>query len=198
VDQFWAALKAQLSVIESDGSDQKVRWQGQCYSKWGEPRRCLIEAREHDAVRIACEWECSLELRGDQIGQFQAALEAAMEVCHADVAIHGEHWADEVETVSPRGMKEAVFLEEVNKIVTDEAPQVFAVVAEIGDRIDAMVTVWCVKFSDHTEVISAGLNGVRGSFHSVERALKLLSAGDEAKLRLVSVTEAQKQVKTAA
>ena len=80
VDQFWAALKAQLSVIDSGGSDQEVRWQGECYSKWGEPRCCLIEAREHDAVRIACEWECSLELRGDQIGQFQAALDAAMKV----------------------------------------------------------------------------------------------------------------------
>jgi hypothetical protein len=202
VDQFWAALKAPLSVMESGGSNQEVRWQGQCYSKWGELRCCLIEAREHDAVRISCEWECSLELRGDQIGQFQAALEAAMEVCHADVAIHGEHWADDEtnkteETVSPRGMEEATFAEEINKMVAAEAPQMLALVAEIGDRVDAMITVWCVKFPDHTEVISAGPDGVRGSFSSVECAHKLLSAGGEAHLRLVSVADAQRQVKAA-
>lgn len=202
VDQFWAALKALLSAMESGGSDQEVRWQGQCYNKWGEPRCCLIEVREHDAVRITCECEYSLELRGDQIGQFQAALEAAMEVCHADVAIHGEHWADDEankaeETASPHGVEEAIFVEEINKMVAAEAPQMLALVAEIGDRVDAMITVWCVKFPDHTEVISAGPNSVRGSFSSVECAHKLLSAGLEAQLRLISVAEAQRQVKAA-
>jgi hypothetical protein len=205
--KFQAALNATLGTIKSGGSDKEVRWEGHCYNEWSELSDCLIEASEHDAVRIACvtaptdERDCSLELRGDQIEQFQATLAAAMEVCHADVAIHGEHWADDEadeteEVVSSRGMEEAVFVEEINKMVAAGAPKMFAMVAEIGDRVDAMITVWCVKFPDRTEVISDGPHGVRGSFQSLERARKLLSAGGKIKLRLVSVAEAQKQVKT--
>jgi hypothetical protein len=123
-----------------------------------------------------------------------------MEVCHTDVATHGEHWADDADepgAASPRGMEEPVFVEEINKMVVAGAPETFAMVAEIGDRVDAMVTVWCVRFPDRTEVISNGPHGVRDSFQSLERALKLLSAGGKAKLRLVSVAEAQKQIKAA-
>ena len=66
-------------------------------------------------------------------------------------------------------------------MVADEAPQMFALVAEIGDRVDAIITVWCVKFPDHTEVISAGPDGVRGSFSTPEHARKLLSAATKPK-----------------
>ncbi|MDQ2882162.1 MAG: hypothetical protein M3Y48_13320 [Actinomycetota bacterium] len=200
-DRFWTALETPRGVIDSGDSDQEVRWrwQGRCYSKWGEQKYCLIEGSAHDAVRIVCEWECAVELRGDQIGKFQAALAEAMKVCHTDAAIHGEHWADdeadETEAVSPRGIDEAEFVEMVNEMVAAEAPKMFALVAEIGDRVDAMITVWCVKLPDRIEVISVGSDGVRGIFHSVEHALKLLSAGGKTTLRLVSVAQAQRQVK---
>jgi hypothetical protein len=41
-------------------------------------------------------------------------------------------------------------------------------------------------------VISAGLDSVRGSFRSAKHALRLLSAGGNIKVRLVSVAEAGK------
>jgi hypothetical protein len=201
VDQFQAALEATLGVINSGGPDNPARWEGHCYSRWGELLCCRIEATQHDAVRISCvavrtgRWrEWSFELREDQIGEFQAALAAAMEVCHTDVSTHGEHWADdEAEVVSPHGMEETPFAREINKMVSAEAPETIAVVAEIGDRVDAMITAWCFTFPDLTHVISAGPDGVRGTFSTPEQALKLLSAGGKAKLRLVSAAEAQKQ-----
>ena len=206
VTKFQLALDATLGMIVSDGSDKAARWEGRCYNSWDELSDCLIEVSEPGTVRISCvtaqtgERECSLELSQEHIGEFQGALAAAMEVCHADVAIHGEHWADDEsdeteETVPPRGMKESVFAEEINKMVAAEAPKIFALVAEIGDRVDAMITGWCVDLPDRTEVISVSTNGARGNFRSVEHARKLLSAGGKVKLRPVSVTETQKQVK---
>jgi hypothetical protein len=206
VDQFRDGLEATLSVIKINGPDEPVRWVGHCYSRWGGLLCCLIEAAQHEVVRISCvaarigrrgEW--SFELRENQIGEFQAALTAAMKVCHTDIATHREHWADDEvdETEAPRGMEETPFAREINKMVAAEAPETIAVVAEIGDRVDAMITAWCFSFPDHAEVISAGPDGVRGSFSTPQRALKLLSAGGEATLRLVPVTEAQEQAKAA-
>jgi hypothetical protein len=48
-------------------------------------------------------------------------------------------------------------------------------------------------FPGRTEVISASPDGVRGSFSTPQQALKLLSAGGNAQLRLVSADDAQKQ-----
>jgi hypothetical protein len=130
-DQFQAALEATLGMIKSGGPANPVRWEGHCYSSWNELMRCLIEATQYDAVRISCAlrstcWkEFSLELRQDQIREFQTALAAAMEVCHTDVATHGEHWADDADepgAASPRGMEEPVFVEEINKMVVAGAP----------------------------------------------------------------------------
>lgn len=206
-DQFQAALEATLGITKANELEESVRWEGHCYSRWDEPMSCLIEATQHDAVRISCvlpsTWckEFSLELREDQIREFQAALAAAMQVCRTDGATHAEHWAhdetEETEVVSPCGMEETVFTCEINKMVAADAPETIAVVAEIGDRVDAMITAWCFAFPDHAEVISAGPHGVRGSFSTPEHARKLLSAGGKTKLRLVSATEAHKQAKAA-
>jgi hypothetical protein len=207
VDQFQAALAATLGRIKAGGPDKPVRWEGHCYNSWDELLCCLIEATDHDAVRISCVLpstggqECFLELRKEHIEEFQAALAAAMEVFHTDVATHGEHWnddeVDETETVSPRGIEETVFVREVDRMIATDAPQMLALVEEIGDCADAITIAWCLEFPDHAEVISAGPDHIRGSFCSAERARTLLSAGDKAKIRLVSVAEAQQQVKTA-
>lgn len=202
VIKFQVALEAILGMIEAGGSNEAARWQGHCYNSWGELGDCLIEVSKPDTVRVSCvtaqtsERECSLELQQEHIGQFRAALAASMGIFHADVAIHGKHWADdETEGLPPRGMKEADFVEEINKMVATHAPQTLALVAEIGNRVDAMTMAWCVKFPDRTEVISDGPDGVRGSFHSVERAIRVLSAHGKVKVRVVSVTDAQKRIK---
>ncbi len=148
------------------------------------------------------EQECSLELRDNQIEQFQATLAAAMDVCHTDIPIHGERWADEEEAdetgaLPPCGMEESTFIQEINKMVAADAPEMLALVEEIGDRVDAITIAYCLAFPDHAELISTGSDCVRGSFRSAERARRLLSAGDKAKVRLVSVTEAQKQANAA-
>lgn len=207
VDQFQAALEATLGRIKAGGPDKPVRWEGHCYTAWDELMCCLIETTHHDAVRISCvlrsTWwkEFSLELREEHIEEFQAALAAAMEVFHTDVATHGERWnddeADETETVSPRGIEETVFVREVDRMVATDAPEILALVEVVGDCADAITIAWCLEFPDHAEVISAGPDRIRGSFCSAERARRLLSAGDKAKIRLVSVAEAQKQVKAA-
>ncbi|MDQ3764836.1 MAG: hypothetical protein M3460_25945 [Actinomycetota bacterium] len=204
-DQFRAGLEATLSMINIAKPDKTVRWEGHCYNKWAEPSNCLIETTKHNAVRISCtllgEQDWRLELRENHIRTFQDALAKAMKVFHADIAIHGQHWADEeadqTEAASPCAMEESIFAQEINKMVAAEAPEVLALVEEIGDRVDAITIAYCLAFPDHVEVISAGPDRIRGSFRSAERARTLLSAGDKAKVRLVSVTEAQKQLKAA-
>jgi hypothetical protein len=90
-------------------------------------------------------------------------------------------------------MEETTFTQGINKMVAADAPETIAMVAEIGHRVDAMITAWCFVFPGHTEVISASPDGVRGSFSTPQQALKLLSAGGKAQLRLVSADDAQKQ-----
>jgi hypothetical protein len=201
--KFQAALEV-LGTIRDGGSPQAARWEGGCYNKWREPSDCLIEATQQDVVRIACvatgDRDWSLQLRNDQIGKFQVALAEAMEVFRMDLAIHGERWADEdeeAEVVSPCGMEEADFVRKINEMVAEDAPETIALVAEIGDRVDAMRIGYCLKLPHHATVIIDGPDHVRGSFSSVERACKLLSAGGKIKIRSVSVAEAQRQVKAA-
>jgi hypothetical protein len=201
--QFQAALEATLGTSRDGGSHQAACWEGGCYNKWREPSNCLIEATQQDVVRISCvatgERKWSLQLRKDQIGKFQAALAEAMKVFRIDLATHGEHWAnedEETEVMSPCGIEEADFIQKINEMVAEDAPETIALVAEIGDRVDAMRIGYCLKLPDHAAVIIDGPDHVRGSFSSVERACKILSAGGKIKIRSVSVAEAQKQVKT--
>jgi hypothetical protein len=206
VSQFQTGLECTLAMINAGASDEAARWEGRCYNRWGEPSRYQIKvATQRHAVYIACvavgERECCIELRKNQIGQFQATLAAAIQVCQTDLVIHGEHWADdeadETEAVPPQGMEESVFTQEINEMVAAEAPPIFAGVAEIEDRSDAVITAWGLKLPGRVEVVSAGPDGARGRFCSLEHARTLLSANGKIKYRIVSVAEAQKQTKAA-
>lgn len=205
VSQFQTGLECTLGMINAGVSDNAARWEGQCYNRWGEPSRYLIRVTQHHAVHIACvavgERECSLELRKDQIEQFQATLAAATQVFQTNLAIHSQHRvddeADKTEAVLPQGTEESVSTQEINEMVAAEAPPIFAGVAEIEDRSDAIITAWGLKLPDRVEVVSAGPDGARGSFCSLEQTCKLLSANGRIKYRIVSVTEAQKQTKAA-
>jgi len=77
---------------------------------------------------------------------------------------------------------EEEFAQEVAELVADEAPRVFALVEEYGERVDGRVIAWGMTFDDHAEVVSVG-HGLRGTFPSAERARRAFSR--RAKIRLV-------------
>jgi hypothetical protein len=208
VGKFQVVFDSAIDMTMGGAAGDDFQRQGmlQCYSKAGELRICLIEAC-HGALRITCtealtpRQDCFLELRGEQVGEFRIAFDAAVKVSQEDTAIHSEIWADDAkeddtEGLSPLG-NDAQFTAEINTMITDEAPSVFALVEEVGDRVDAAIIAWGMAFPDHAEIMSAGRHGVRGVFRSAERARKLLSANDKIKVRLVWVTTAQDQVKLA-
>lgn len=113
-----------------------------------------------------------------------------------------EHQDDlEVEYVDPAELSpignEELYTAEINAMVTEDAPRLFALCVEIGSRVDAMTIAWGMSFDHRAEVVSAADDGVRGVFTSAERARKILSAQDKIKVRLVWVDEAQEQAKAA-
>ncbi|APU14573.1 MULTISPECIES: hypothetical protein [Actinoalloteichus] len=50
---------------------------------------------------------------------------------------------------------EETFAEILAEIVADEAPRLFAVVEEYGERADARIAAWGFAFPDHAELVSA-------------------------------------------
>jgi len=79
---------------------------------------------------------------------------------------------------------EEEFAQEVAELVADEAPRVFALVQEYGERIDGRVIAWGMAFDDHAEVVGVHRR-LRGSFPSAGRARRAFSR--RAKIRLVWV-----------
>ena len=107
-----------------------------------------------------------MELRADQIAEFRTAFDAALWVFKTDAALYGEHPADDDDDskeLSPVGDEE-VFATEINRMVVDDAPRVFALVGEIGERVDAMTMLWGMDFDDYAQVISTGHKGTCGTF----------------------------------
>jgi hypothetical protein len=145
---------------------------------------------------LSRERERSFELKGDQIKVFYNALAAAMKVCAADIAIHTEHWADEETGVTPSpSTPETEFSAWVNQIVADEAPSVFAVVAELGKRADGMLLAWGMKLPNRNriELVSADYERTRVTFSSLENVWRIFSIHGKIKIRIVPVDGAQKQ-----
>ncbi|MGH3905992.1 MAG: hypothetical protein ACRDTE_17690 [Pseudonocardiaceae bacterium] len=75
----------------------------------------------------------------------------------------------------------AALLEEM---VADEAPRLFAVVQEYGERVDGRIAAWGMAFDDHAEVVSVG-RGMRMSLQAPENALRLFKFGSHIRARLV-------------
>lgn len=42
----------------------------------------------------------------------------------------------------------------LENMVADEAPRLFAIVAEYGQRVDGVIAAWGMAFTDHSEVVS--------------------------------------------
>ncbi|MER5389751.1 hypothetical protein [Saccharopolyspora sp. NPDC002686] len=70
-------------------------------------------------------------------------------------------------------------------IVADEAPRLFAVVQEYGDRGDGRIAAWLLAFADHAEVIAVG-GGLRMSLSAPESALRGFNIGSRIRARVWS------------
>jgi hypothetical protein len=79
---------------------------------------------------------------------------------------------------------EAEFTALLDNMVADEAPRLFAVVQEYGERVDGWIAAWGMAFSDHTEVVSYE-HTVRMSLAAPENALRRFQLGGHIQARLV-------------
>lgn len=77
---------------------------------------------------------------------------------------------------------EPTFAAILEGIVADEAPRLFAVVQECGERMDGWIAAWGLAFDDHSEVMS---RDVHSSLRRPEDALRLFNVGSHIRARLV-------------
>ncbi len=79
---------------------------------------------------------------------------------------------------------EGEFAAILEEMVADEAPRLFAVVQEYGDRVDGRIAAWGMAFADHAEVVSVTRKR-RMSLPAPEHALRLFTFGSHIQARLV-------------
>ncbi|HEX7662687.1 MAG TPA: hypothetical protein VF444_24745 [Pseudonocardiaceae bacterium] len=79
---------------------------------------------------------------------------------------------------------EPTFAAILEGMVADEAPRLFAVVQEYGERVDARIAGWGMAFEDHAEVISVE-GGIQANLDEPEGALSLFNRGSRIHARLV-------------
>ncbi|MCT2582368.1 hypothetical protein JT362_04430 [Actinophytocola sp. S1-96] len=78
------------------------------------------------------------------------------------------------------------FAELMKELIDEEAPRLFAVVQELGERVDGRIAAWGMAFADHVEVIADC--GTRLSLRDPDRACHLLSLAPDVTARLVWIT----------
>ncbi|MGH3718564.1 MAG: hypothetical protein ACRDRI_06920 [Pseudonocardiaceae bacterium] len=69
---------------------------------------------------------------------------------------------------------EAEFAAEVEGLVADDAPRLFALVEEAGVRVDARIVAWGMPFADHADVVGV-IRSTGRRFSSPERAHQAFS-----------------------
>jgi hypothetical protein len=79
---------------------------------------------------------------------------------------------------------EEEFAADLTELVADEAPRLFAVVQEYGERVDARIAAWGMAFDDHAEVAEGG---AWMSLRRPESALRRYKRGSFVHARLVWV-----------
>jgi hypothetical protein len=89
----------------------------------------------------------------------------------------------ELSPTPPLGSKQQ-FSEMLQYLVTSEAPKLFAVVLEHGDREDACIAGWGMAFADHAEVVAVD-GGLRMSLRKPTSALRLFDVNSEVRPRFV-------------
>ncbi|GAB3460350.1 hypothetical protein [Actinophytocola sediminis] len=83
-------------------------------------------------------------------------------------------------------MCEEEFTELVKEMVDEEAPRLFAVVQELGERVDGRIAAWGMAFADHTTAVAG--RGSVFSLRSPERVRQALCQAPDVTARLVWVT----------
>jgi len=81
---------------------------------------------------------------------------------------------------------EAEFAELAAELVADEAPRLFAVVQEYGERVDGRIAAWGMAFEDCAEVVGVD-HGPRLSLGSPERAARAFNHRPHITARVVWV-----------
>lgn len=79
---------------------------------------------------------------------------------------------------------ESLFLAVLDRMVANNAPRLFAVIEEYGERVDATIAAWGMAFRDHAEVVSVD-HGLRMSLPTPEEALPGFTFGTHVRARLV-------------
>ncbi|HET9256814.1 MAG TPA: hypothetical protein VFO16_16670 [Pseudonocardiaceae bacterium] len=91
----------------------------------------------------------------------------------------------------PSGMAplcgEEEFAAEVAAMVADEAPRLFAVVQEYGERVDGRIAAWGLAFEDHASIVTVDdrISGV--ALRAPEHSLRRFSIGTRIRARLVGL-----------
>jgi hypothetical protein len=81
---------------------------------------------------------------------------------------------------------EAEFAQEIAELVADEAPRLFAVVQEYGERVDGCIAAWGLAFADYADIVRVD-HGRHLILRSPERAVRLFSHSPHITARLVWV-----------
>ena len=79
---------------------------------------------------------------------------------------------------------EEEFTRLMSEMVAEEAPRLFALVQEIGDRVDGRIAAWGLAFKDSAEVVGVA-PGTHMSLRSTESAVRWFSRGEDVQARLV-------------
>ncbi|WP_225978486.1 hypothetical protein [Gandjariella thermophila] len=79
---------------------------------------------------------------------------------------------------------EQQFVAILESMVADEAPRLFAVVQEYGNRVDAQIVAWGMAFADHAEVVSVD-RSLRMSLRKPKDTLPAFHFGSHIRARLV-------------
>lgn len=78
---------------------------------------------------------------------------------------------------------EAEFAQEMAELVAEEAPRLFAVVQEYGNRVDGCIAAWGLAFEDRAKVF--GVERGYLSLQSPERAVRVFNHGPHITAHLV-------------
>lgn len=74
------------------------------------------------------------------------------------------------------------FTQLIEEMVADEAPRLFAIVQEYGERVDARVAGWGMSFGDHAVAVTP--NGGAMVMRSAESTMRLFRGGPHHTARL--------------